>query len=341
MKLRNKIIFTIALSAAALLLGIGVGSVWIPPGDVWRILTHKLFFTNLPERISAVSANILWKLRLPRALLAFLVGGALSASGAVMQSMLKNPLASSYTLGVSSGASLGASLVILLGFSIPGLSVLTLPVMGFLFGLLTIVLAVAAASRLDERMENNTIILIGIVFSLFANALTTLMSSLAREQLQRLIFWQMGSFSMRDWSAVLILTPITLAGILYAARYHRELDMMTFGEEQARTMGVPLKPVKWKMLIATAAMTGSAISFVGIIGFVDLVAPHIARKLFGASHRVVIPMAALVGGLFMVLCDMIARTILSPQEIPVGVVTALIGGPFFAYVYFQKASRKA
>lgn len=336
MRLRGKIWITVCLSAVALLLGTLVGSVWISPGDVVRILAHTLFHKALPETISGVSVNILWKLRIPRALLAFLVGGALSACGAVMQSVLKNPLASSYTLGVSSGASLGASLVILLGITIPGLSTLTLPVMGFLFGLGTIFLAVAVASRLDGRMENNTIILIGIVFSLFTNAVTMLMSSLAREQMQRLVFWQMGSFSMKDWPAVLILAPVTLLGILLMTRYHRELDMMTFGEEQAQSMGVPLKRLKWLMMILTAVLTGSAISFVGIIGFVDLIAPHAVRRIFGSRHKIVVPMAALVGGLFMVLCDLVARTIISPQEIPVGVVTALIGGPFFAYVYFKR-----
>jgi iron complex transport system permease protein len=259
-----------------------------------------------------------------------------------MQSVLKNPLASSYTLGVSSGASLGASRIILLGITIPGLSMLALPTMGFLFGLGTILFAVAVASRLDGRMENNTIILIGIVFSLFINAVTMLMSSLAREHMQRLIFWQMGSFSMKDWPAVLILMPVTTLGILLVVHYHRELDMMTFGEEQAQSMGVPLKRLKWLMLILTAALTGSAISCVGTIGFVDLIAPHVVRKIFGARHRVVGPMAALTGGLFMVLCDLVARTIISPQEIPVGVVTALIGGPFFAYIYFKrKVSMKA
>lgn len=342
MRARSEVFLTILLGVAALLLGVGVGSVWISPGDIVRILSHKLFGAKLPEVISDVSVSILWKLRMPRALLAFLVGGALSASGAVMQSILKNPLASSYTLGVSSGASLGASLVLLLGITLPVLSVFTLPLMGFLFGLGTIFLAVAVASRLDGRMENNTVILIGMVFSLFANAVTMLMSSLAREQLHQLVFWQMGSFSMKDWSAVLILAPIVALSLLAIVHYHRELDMMSFGEEQAKSMGVPTKRLKWLMLILTAVLTGSAISFAGIIGFIDLVAPHVARRIFGARHRIAVPMAALIGGLFMVLCDLVARTIISPQEIPVGVVTALIGGPFFAYVYFRrKASMKA
>ena len=339
MSTRAKILITIVLALLALILGIGAGSVWIPPGDIVAIIAHKLTGRALPGDIPAVSVSILWSLRLPRAILAFIVGGALSMSGAIMQSVLKNPLASSYTLGVSAGASLGAGIVLLLGVTLPVFQLLTLPVLGFAFGLGTIVLAIAAASRIDGQMENNTIILIGMVFSLFTNAVTTLISSVSREHVQRLIYWQMGSFSSRDWSTVAILAPITLFGAFFVMRYNRELDIMTFGEDQARAMGVNMKRSKWILLISSAALTGTAISFVGVIGFIDLVAPHVVRRIFGSSHRVVIPMSALVGGLFMVLCDLVARTIISPQELPVGVVTSLIGGPFFAWVYFKKRTK--
>ena len=339
MSTRAKILITITLALLALVLGIGAGSVWIPPGDIVAIIANKLMGRALPEGFPAVSVSILWSLRLPRAILAFTVGGALSMSGAIMQSVLKNPLASSYTLGVSAGASLGAGIVLLLGVSLPMFQLFTLPILGFVFGLGTIVLAIAAASRIDGQMENNTIILIGMVFSLFTNAVTTLISSVSREHVQRLIYWQMGSFSSRDWSTVAILAPITLFGALFVMRYNRELDIMTFGEDQARAMGVNMKRTKWILLISSAALTGTAISFVGVIGFIDLVAPHVVRRIFGSSHRLVIPMSALVGGLFMVLCDLVARTIISPQELPVGVVTSLIGGPFFAWVYFKKRTK--
>jgi iron complex transport system permease protein len=131
-----------------------------------------------------------------------------------------------------------------------------------------------------------------------------------------------------------------MAGILFILHYHRELDMMTFGEEQAKTMGVDLKRVKWILLVTAAALTGSAIAFVGVIGFVDLVAPHVVRRLFGASHRYVIPLSAVFGGAFMVLCDLVARTVVSPSELPVGAVSALVGAPFFAYIYFGRRSKK-
>jgi len=266
----------------------------------------------------------------------------LSVSGAVMQSVLRNPLASSYTLGVSSGASLGACIVIMYGVTIPfaAVSMLTLPLIGFLFGLGTILLAIAFASRLDGQMENNTVILVGMVFSLFVNAVTTLLSAISKEHMQRLIFWQMGSFSMKNWSTVFILAPVVVMGTIFITHFNRELDMMTFGEEQAKTMGVNLKRVKWILLISSAALTGSAIAFVGVIGFVDLVAPHIVRRLFGSSHRYVIPISVLLGGAFMVMCDLAARTVVSPGELPVGAVTAIIGAPFFAYIYFGRRAKK-
>jgi len=334
--MKTRILIVIIVSLLVIVLGVALGSVWVPPGEIWDIVSNSLTGKPLPEHISPASAAIVLNLRLPRALLAFITGAALSVSGAVMQSVLRNPLASSYTLGVSSGASLGAGIVILFGVTIPLLGMLTLPLMGFVFGLGTILLAVSIASRIDMQMENNTIILTGMVFSLFVNAITTLLSVLSREHLQRLIFWQMGSFSMRDWSTVYILLPVVVLGTLYVAHFNRELDMMTFGEEQAKTMGVNLKRVKWILLITAAALTGSTIAFVGVIGFVDLVAPHVVRRLFGSSHRYVIPLSALFGGTFMVICDLAARTVVSPSELPVGAVTALIGAPFFAYIYFGR-----
>jgi len=339
--MKLKIIILMVCALVVILLGIGIGSVWVPPGDVLEILRHRIFGTALPADTPPAFVSIVWNSRLPRTLLAFVVGALLSVSGAVMQSVLRNPLASSYTLGVSSGASMGAGFVILFGFTVPVLGMMTLPVVGFVFGLATLLLVMAFASRIDGRMENNTIILTGMVFSLFVNAITTLMSTLGREHLQRLIFWQMGSFSMRDWPPVIILAPIAVLGIIFIIHYHRELDMMTFGEEQAKTMGVNLKRVKWIMLVTAAALTGGSIAFVGVIGFVDLVSPHIVRRVFGVTHRHVVPLSAVFGGAFMVVCDIVARTVVSPSELPVGVVSALVGAPFFAYIYFGRRMRKA
>ncbi len=336
MKTSIKIIMCSAICIFVLLAGIALGSIYVSIGDVAGIISNKLFSTPLSPDISSVSISIVWNLRLPRALLAFLVGGALAVSGTVMQSVLKNPLASSYTLGVSSGASLGAALVIVTGLTIPLLGMFTLPAAGLACGLLTVFAAVKFASKMDKNLENNTIILVGMVFSLFVNGILTLVTSMAGEHVKQLTFWQMGSFALKDWLSVFVLLPIVLTGVAVIRYYSKEMDLMTFGEEQAFTMGVDVYKIKWLLLGLSAALTGSAISFVGVIGFIDLIAPHIVRKIFGSSHKIVIPMSMLFGGSFMVICDLIARTIISPSELPVGAITALVGAPFFAYVYFSK-----
>ena len=290
----------------------------------------------LPEHIAKINASILWSLRMPRAIMAFLVGAGLAASGAAMQSVLRNPLASSYTLGVSSGASLAAAAVILSGFRLPLVPGYTLPLFGFLGGLATVFLAMALANRFDRNMENTTVILIGMVLSLFVNAILTLLTAFSGEHLQQLIFWQMGSFAGLGWTNCGLLAAITLLGALGLARFGREMDLMTFGEEQALSAGVELKKVKFLVIALCALLTGSAVAFAGVIGFIDLIAPHVVRRIFGSNHRLVIPMSALFGGSFMVVADLVSRTIVSPAEMPVGAVTALIGAPFFAYVYFKR-----
>lgn len=336
MKTGVKILISIIICIIVLVLAVGIGSVYIEPFDILKIIYSNIFNKPLTQDIEANLVSIIWKIRLPRALIAFIVGGALAVSGSVMQSVLKNPLASSYTLGVSSGASVGAGLVIITGFTIPLLGKFTLPFIGLLSGLIAVYLAISFSAKIDKNMENNTIILIGMVFSLFINALITLMTALSRENIERLTFWQMGSFSLKEWSDVMILFPIVVICVISLMRFSKELDIMTFGEEQALTMGVEMKKVKWILLGLSAALTGSAIAFVGVIGFIDLIAPHVVRRIFGSSHRLVIPMSMLFGGAFMVVCDLIARTIIPLSELPVGAVTAIIGAPFFAYVYFDK-----
>jgi len=334
-----KIAAALILSVAAIILGIAIGSTNISPITVLISFGHNLFNLNLPEDVSATQVSIIWSLRLPRTLLAFCAGAALSVSGAVMQSVLRNPLASSYTLGVSSGASLGAALVFFVGVSFPIIPMFTLPILGFSFGLATILVVIAITRKLDARLENHTIILTGMVFALFINSITTLMFAFFREGTQRMVLWTMGIFSQQNWQTVYILVPITIAFVIFINRYKWELDVMTFGEEQAQTVGVNIKRVKFILLISAAALTGSTIAFVGIVGFVDLVAPHVVRKIFGAAHRFVIPMSALVGGIFMVVADIASRTLTPPVELPVGAVTAIIGAPFFAYIYFGKRKR--
>lgn len=340
MKTSSKIIISTIISIIILISAVAIGSVYIKPLDIFKIIYSNTFNKPLEIDIESNLVSIIWNMRLPRVLLAFVVGGALAVSGTVMQSVLKNPLASSYTLGVSSGASVGAGLVIITGFTIHLLGKFTLPFVGLLFGLVTVYIAISFSARIDKNMENNTIILVGMIFSLFINAIITLITALSRENLQRLVFWQMGSFSLKEWSDVMILFPIVLICVISLMRYSKELDIMTFGEEQALAIGIEVKKAKWILLGLSAALTGSAIAFVGVIGFIDLIAPHIVRKIFGSSHRLVVPISMLFGGTFMVICDLIARIIIPNSELPVGAITAIIGAPFFAYVYFNKRKVK-
>ncbi|MCL2752670.1 MAG: iron ABC transporter permease [Defluviitaleaceae bacterium] len=331
---KKRILLSAAIVAAILILAVGIGSVFVNPLEILRIIGYRLFGIDGADNVSATNTAIIWNVRLPRVLLAFVAGAALSVSGAVMQSVLRNPLASSFTLGVSSGASLGAALVIMLGISF--LPVFTMPAVGFAFAMATMVLVIAIASKMDKgSLQNNTIILLGMVASLFVNAITTLLITMNRDSLQRLIFWQLGSFSGQGWLPIAILTPILVLGVLAVVRYHKEMDIMTFGEETAKTIGVNMSRTKWVLLILAASLTGSTIAFVGIIGFVDLIAPHIVRRIFGARHKLLIPLSAIFGGTFMVAADTIARSISPPTEIPIGVITALIGAPFFAFIYLK------
>lgn len=340
MKPIGKIIIVCFFCLASLLIAVGVGSVSITPYEVLRILVHKLFLTPLPESIAESNVAILWTIRLPRVLTAFCVGAMLSVSGAVMQSVLRNPLASSFTLGVSAGASFGAAIIILTGFTLPFIGAFTLPLIGLLSAIVSMIGAVFFASRMDRNMSNHTIILSGIVFSLFIDALLTLLYALAKQEIQKLIQWQMGSFARKGFAQVGLLFPVGLIGILLLLLYTREMDILTFGEEEASAMGLETKRVKWILLILSALLTGSAVAFSGIIGFIDLITPHTVRRLFGAKHALVIPISALAGGGFMALCDTVARTIVAPIELPVGAITALIGAPFFAYIYFFRRGKE-
>lgn len=331
-----KILLLVMTAGIAILLGIGVGSVFIPPADILTILGNHLLGKGNTGGIDPIYATLIIDMRLPRVLLAFLVGAALSVSGTVMQSVLKNPLASPFGMGISAGAGLGAAVIIVSGAATGILGIFLLPTVSFVSGLLTVILVMGVAARIDRGLSNTTIVLIGMVISLFFSAIMNLLATLSPTYAQRINLWQLGSFSMKEWSGIWVLLPVTILCLASFQCAARELDIMTFGEEQAQSMGVNLKRSKWLLMLCVAVLTGTAVAFAGIIGFVDLIAPHVVRRFFGSSHRRVIPASALFGGTFMVLCDLAARTFASPREIPIGSVTALIGVPFFIYIYFGK-----
>lgn len=333
MKKIYKIVLCFILSFIIFIFAIGIGSVFIPPTHTINILLYKLFNFNFLE-INETFLSILWKIRLPRVLLAFICGAGLSLSGTIIQSLLKNSLASSYTLGVSSGASLGASICIL--FKIYIFGIFSIQIFGFIFGIITVFTAIAIATKLDRTMRNNAIILTGMAFSLFTNAMLSIIMTFAKEDLQSLIFWQMGSFSMKDNVYLIVLYPTILIVFILVFFKYREMDILTFGDEQASLSGVNVKKIKLFLLSMASLLTGFIVSVVGVIGFIDLFTPHITRKIFGASHKYVLFMSLILGGTFMVLCDLIARTIVAPIELPVGAITSAIGAPFFIYLYFDK-----
>ena len=334
---KKSIILLILMTFLILCIGTSIGSANTSIKDILAIIGHKVFGIPLSKGIDNNSVAIIWNLRLPRVLLAFIVGGSLSISGAVVQSVLKNPLASPYTLGVSSGASLGVGLLIVTGFSIPFIGKLTMPIVGFLCGIGTVFVIVKFASTVDKGMSNTTIILTGMVFSLFFNAILTTITALYSEDIKSIVLWQMGSFSMKGWSYVKIGLPFFIIGIIGVMIYSTEMDILSFGEEQAKSVGVDTAKIKRNLLVFSALLTGSAVAISGTIGFVDLIVPHLVRRIFGAKHKNVIPLCAILGGCFMVITDLVARTIIVPSELPVGAITALIGAPFFAYIYFKKS----
>ena len=262
------------------------------------------------------------------------MGGAVSVSGAVTQSVLKNPLASPFTLGISAGSAVGVITVIITGFAFFG--GYTQPIAGFCAGMASIFIVLGFSRRVDKNMSNMTVVLAGMVFSLFENAIITIMSAAAREKIERISLWQMGSFAMRGWNNIALFLPFYIVGIAGIMLFSKEMDILTFGDESSQMLGVEIKRVKSILFLLTSLLCGASVSICGIIGFIDLVAPHIARRLFGSRHCAVIPVSAVVGGCIALFADMLARTVIAPAELPVGAVTALVGAPFFCYVYFTK-----
>jgi iron complex transport system permease protein len=325
-----------AAAVAATAIALCAGSVHVRLADVPAVLAWHVFGRPLPAGLDQATDTILWTLRAPRVLLAFAVGASLGASGVVMQAVLRNPLASSYTIGVSAGTSLGVGTLMLFEISLPALGIFGYPLVGCACGVAAVAFVVLFSASLDRNLSSNTIVLVGMVLSLFIAAATSVVTALSSTVLQRLTYWQMGSFSMREWAHAKAVLPVAAVLMAVLCTRTREMDILTFGDEQAAQLGVNVQREKWVLLYLSAALTGASIAFVGIIGFVDLVAPHIARRVFGARHSAALPMSAVCGGTLMVAADLVARTAIPASELPVGAVTALLGAPFFAIVFFRQ-----
>ena len=309
---------------AAVLVGVTAGSVSIPMQVLWN-----------PDMDEAAS-NILWNIRIPRVVLAGLVGASLAIAGAAFQGLLKNPLADPYTLGVSSGASVGAVVTLFFGISVPFLGLFTLPVFSMLGAFLTMVTVMSFAKLIDRAMKMETIILTGIIFSSFLGSVISLMISLSGEELRQIIGWLLGSVSMRGWPYVTMALPFMTIGFLLLWLNRRELNALVFGEERAMHLGVNVKRRKMMILTGGSILTGAAVSVSGTIGFVGLVVPHMTRMLWGSDHRHVLPLSFINGASLLIICDLVSRTIISPSELPIGVITAFIGAPVFAFIFWKQ-----
>jgi iron complex transport system permease protein len=320
---------------------VAAGDTRLPAAAVARSLGHHLLPTGwvglprdqpspLDPTVTLPGAQvdaIVWSLRLPRVFLAALVGASLSVAGLALQGLLGNPLADPYIIGVSSGAAVGAGIGLLLGIG-GALGGLGLPLCGFAAAVATMALVFSLA-RSGGRLHTATFLLAGIVAGSFLWAVMTLLLSLAGAEQREILNWLMGRFSDADWGKVALLAPFTLAGIAALIAAGRGLDAFSFGEDTARSVGVEVERFKAGILTLAALLTALSVSVSGIIGFVGLIVPHAARALVGPPHRVALPVAALLGASLTVLADLLARTVLPGTELPVGVVTAILGAPFF------------
>jgi iron complex transport system permease protein len=309
----------------------------IPAGEAARAVFHRLLPSVVPAVVDPMNAVILWDVRLPRVVLAALVGAALSVAGAALQGVVGNPLADPYTVGVSSGAAVGAGAAILLG--IGGLwGGLALGACAFAAALATMALVFALA-RVGGRLHTASFLLAGIVVGSFLWAVMTLLLSLARTEQGAILSWLMGRFTDADWPKVGLLAPFVLLGTGAYVAAGRGLDAFAFGEDVARSVGVEVERFKAGTLALAALLTAAAVSVSGIVGFVGLVVPHCARALVGPPHRALLPTSALLGAALPALADLLARTVRPGEEIPVGVVTALVGAPFFALLLRRQMGR--
>ena len=307
------------------------GTVDIPFMAVVKILISRLPGIAAASELPSTWDTILWQLRIPRVVLAAIVGGALAMSGAAYQGLFKNPLADPYLIGVASGAGLAATIVLLTGVPLVVFGISVLPIAAFAGGIGAVAAAYSIA-RSSQGTPLTTLILAGVAISSLAGAVSSLLMIRSDPDLRPVLSWLLGSFISAEWneSGIALLYLIPSLGIILG--FARILNVLQFGEEHAVALGVNVEKVKLILIGMATLATATAVSFSGLIGFVGLVAPHVVRLVWGVDYRFILPMSGLVGATFLVLADLIARTAVSPAELPVGIVTAFCGAPFFLYI---------
>jgi len=319
-----------ALLLLLTVLSLGTGPVAVPPDRVVDLLLHGGEF---PEDEAA--AVIIRQLRPPRVLLAILVGASLGLCGAVMQGFFQNPMADPYIIGVSSGAALGATIALAFSIDMWLFGVHSASLFAFA-GALAVTILVYAVARRGGKVPTTLLLLTGVAVGSLAAAATSLVMITGKTDLHRILFWLLGSFSSRRWEHVNMVWPWALVGVVTLQFFARDLNILLQGEENAQFLGVDVERVKRLLLVITALLTAAAVSVSGIIGFVGLIVPHVMRLLVGPDHRRLLPASLLGGAILLVAADMLARTLIAPAEVPVGVITALLGCPFFLYLLSRR-----
>ncbi len=315
----------------AMLLAASLGTISIPMNDIVAITLRRAFGISIGAGWDEAQEAIVWQLRLPRVLGAAIVGAALAVAGVLFQGLLRNPMADPYLIGTSCGAALAATIALLVPVSFGVLGIALVPVAAFI-GALLAVLLVYQIARVGPRTPITTLLLAGFAVSSMMAAVMSLLMLLNQNTLQRVVLWTMGGISASGWDTLTIVTPLILAGTVAAFALANDLNAFLLGEEQAAALGIAVERQKFLMLAIGALLTGAAVALSGLVGFVGLIVPHVARLILGPDHRLLLPASFLSGAIFLVLADLIARVLLAPSELPLGVVTALVGAPFFIYL---------
>lgn len=298
---------------------------------------HHIGIQDISQFTQTSDGRIFWLIRVPRILLGFLAGAALSVSGMTFQALFRNPLATPFTLGVSSGASLGAAVFLTAGFQIPFISGLSIA--SFL-GALLAVLLVYGLSKLRKDFTTYTLLLAGVAVSFFFSSLILLLQYLSEfTQIHRIVRWLMGGLEVTGYQVVANLSIMVLIGCVIIVAHRHELNLLLTGDEMATSRGANVQRIKTLLFFSTSLMIGGVVSVCGPIGFIGMMAPHMCRLVIGSDHAYLTPASLLFGGIFLMVCDTIARSVVPPVEIPVGIITALLGGPFFIWLLLSQRTR--
>lgn len=303
-------------------LSLSMGTVYLPLKKILSIL-----FLNESDTFSIIIKEI----RLPRIVLSFLVGSGLAVAGVIFQGIIRNPMVDPYVVGISAGAGTGVTIAIVFNISWSIFGISTIPLFAFIGAIIT-VFTVYRLARVGNRFPVTTFLLAGVAIGFFLNAIMSFLMVMGTSNLHKVVYWLMGSLATGGWKEVKLILPYYLTGLIPLVFYLKDLNIILLGEENARYLGVDVERVKLILISAATLITAAVVSVSGIIGFIGLIVPHIARLLIGPDHRKLLPLSALLGGLFLLVSDDLARSLLPPLEIPVGIITALAGGPYFIYL---------